>query len=134
MSSEYIHEGPSKSDVPVDQILVTRECDDPQLPIFKVGGSVTHRTLADYRSPDDVLGFGASAANLLLNLSECVYADSTGISWLIQLHRRCEAMQGKLVIYGLTPLVENMLVLLSMQLVLHIAEDEQAARSIVAGD
>lgn len=54
-----------------------------------------------------VLQSGASIKNVIIDLKNCHYCDTTGLSAILIAHRLCK--EGHLVLAGVAPEVENML-------------------------
>lgn len=79
----------------------------------------------------DLLGAGAYQRNVLLDLSETMFLDSSGVSWLLIAHKRFREQGGQFVICGVPPMVMKVLTMLRMQLVLEIAETLEEARQKV---
>jgi anti-anti-sigma factor len=69
---------------------------------------------------------------VLLGLEKAKYIDSSGVSWLIRSHKRFQERGGMLVVHSVPPVIRNVLNLLRMDLVLHIAENETAAHAVAA--
>ncbi len=78
----------------------------------------------------DVLPSGPCPATVLLDLSKVAYINSTGISWLVLAHRRAEQGGGRLVLHSAPPFVRGVFDLMKLGSVLHLADDESAARSL----
>ncbi len=81
-----------------------------------------------------VLPDGPCPATLLLDLSKVGYINSTGISWLVQTHRRAEQGGGRLVLHSAQPFVRGVLDLMRLSSVLRLADDEPAARSLAGAN
>ena len=112
-----------------DNFSVSVKSDDPQLVVLRVKGTISRETLAHVKNPEDALGIQTLNKKLLLDLAEYVDMDSTGVSWLVQLHRSCDAAKGRLVIHSVPPMQLRILKMLNLHTVLHIVDDEQAARN-----
>jgi anti-anti-sigma factor len=74
------------------------------------------------------------ARKVLMNLGKAKYIDSSGVSWLIRAHKRFQERGGMLVLYAVPPMIKNVLILLRMDLVLHIVENEAAAKLAAVGE
>lgn len=79
-------------------------------------------------------GDGVYACHILLNLQDSEYMDSSGVSWLLQCHKRCRNAGGSLVIHSIPPMIQQILKVLRMNLVLKLADTEQDARKLVQGE
>jgi anti-anti-sigma factor len=67
---------------------------------------------------------------VLLNLEQANYMDTAGVGWLIQRHKKFQDAGGRLVLYSVPPLLDQMFQLLHLPAVLHVAGDESAARQL----
>ena len=87
----------------------------------------------DFPPGDDplvqALGADCYRCRVLINLERVEYLDSSGVRWLIASHKRFRECGGRLVLHSTPPLVDHVFKLLKMQLVLHIEENEAAARA-----
>ena len=70
---------------------------------------------------------------VLLNLSESDYIDSSGVGWLLNIHKRFREAGGSLVIHSLSPMVTQILRVLKMEQVLQVASDVSSARALACG-
>jgi anti-anti-sigma regulatory factor len=60
--------------------------------------------------------------------------DSSGISWLLNIHKHCRESGGILVLHSIPPSIMAILKLLHMDRYLNLVEDEQAAQIMAIGD
>jgi anti-sigma B factor antagonist len=95
-----------------------------------VAGSVTLRELSPL---DDLLGSGVYSKQVLLDLSEVTYLDSSGVSWLLTCHKRIKTAGGRLIVHSFSPIVSNVLRVLKLEKVLHLAENAKAAEQAAKG-
>jgi anti-anti-sigma factor len=65
---------------------------------------------------------------VFFDLSGTEYIDSSGVSWLLVCHRRFREAGGKLVIHSINPMVKQVLAVLKLERVLHLAESAEKAR------
>ena len=94
-------------------------------------GEVTQQSLASGRDElREVLGPDGFKSPVLLSLASATYLDSSGISWLVIAHKHCVQAGGRLVIHSVPPLIDQVLRLLRMHTVLHLAANENAARAL----
>jgi len=94
-----------------------------------LSGRITQKEIAAMEDPFvEHLNDGAYARRVLLDLKDCEFIDSSGISWLLASHRRFKEAGGKLVIYNTTPTVMNVLKVLRMHMVLNVAETKSEAK------
>jgi anti-anti-sigma factor len=100
-----------------------------------LGGPITQAHVSPAQEPlAAALGPGAYAYKVLLDLSHTEHVDSSGVNWLLTLHRRTSEQGGRLVLHSLPPLVDNVLKVLRMNLVFEIAANKEAAQQLVEGD
>ena len=71
--------------------------------------------------------------NVLLNLGESDYIDSSGVGWLLNSHKRFREAGGALVLHSLSPMVSQVLRVLKMEQVLQVAPDVTSARALACG-
>ena len=94
-------------------------------------------TQMDFRTGTDVLcnllGADCYKRKVLLSLDKTPYIDSTAVGWIIRCHKNCKEAGGKLVIHSISPSVLQLLRMLRMPDILHIAENEVAARALAGG-
>jgi anti-anti-sigma factor len=94
-------------------------------------------TQMDFRAGTDVLGnlLGTDCykRKVLLSLEKTSYIDSTAVGWIIRCHKHCKEAGGKLVIHSISPSVLQVLRLLRMPNILHMAENDAAARALAVG-
>ena len=83
---------------------------------------------ADQNPIADLFGEGVYTRKVMLNLSQSQYLDSTGVEWLLHCHRRFNENGGMLVIHSVAPVMQQILKMMRMETVLHLAADEQAAQ------
>ena len=76
---------------------------------------------------ETLIGSDCFGNKLLLNMERVTYMDSSGISWLLSLHKRCSKAGGKLVLHSVPKTIMSMLKLLQIDRHLTIVSDEQTA-------
>jgi anti-anti-sigma factor len=81
----------------------------------------------------DLLGEGVFSGKVMLNIEKSTYLDSSGVGWLILCHKRFREHGGSLVIHSVPPTVMQVLKVLRMDTVFHLAADGAAARALIAG-
>jgi len=75
---------------------------------------------------------GANEKNIILDLSNCRYCDSSGLSAILVGNRLCKNAGGKFVLCGLQQVVERLIAISQLNSILVIAPDlEQAEAEIV---
>jgi len=97
-------------------------------------GNVSQQNIQPGSDPLEVLlGSDCYDRTVLLNLERTEYIDSSGVSWLMGRHKRFLSGGGKLILHSIPPMVNQVLQLLRMTTILHIAADENAARKVAQG-
>ena len=94
-----------------------------------IAGRITFGTLEPGQDPLVREMPDIYSRRLLLDLSGTDYIDSTGVSWLLTCHKRCREAGGRLGLHSLNPLVKQVLQVLKLDRVLHIAENAEKARA-----
>lgn len=95
--------------------------DDGQNVRVAVNGPVTQRELSPMQEPlADLLGPGAYARQVQLDLSGTNYMDSSGVGWLLTCHKRMKQSGGRLTLHAPHPIVANVLQVLKLDKVLDI--------------
>ena len=69
---------------------------------------------------------------VLVDLSQSAYMNSSGIGWLMVSHKRTRDKGGALVLHSVPRSIANILKVLKMDQVFHLAADETAARALAA--
>ncbi len=82
---------------------------------------------------ENLLGPGCFARTVLLDMRRTDYLDSSGISWLILSHKNFCQGGGRLILHSLPPALRRIIELTRLASVLHLADDEPAARALAAG-
>lgn len=94
--------------------------------------STKGRITGDHYSPDKdplatMLGPNVFRQKVLLSLEGTDFLDSSGVGWLVAMHRKFQAAGGMLVLYAIPPVVGNILKVLKMDQLLNVVRDEAAA-------
>jgi anti-anti-sigma factor len=93
--------------------------DDGQTVQVNVAGQVTQQDFGPIHEPLlELLGPGAYARHVALDLSDAPYMDSSGVGWLLMCHKRMRESGGKLAVHHAQPVVANMLRLLKLDKIL----------------
>lgn len=82
----------------------------------------------------ELLGPGVFSRRVLMSLEPATSLSSTGIGWLLICHKHFVQAHGRLVLHSVPPAVAEVLELISLHLVLHIAPDEAAAERLARRD
>ena len=108
---------------------------DPPPLRLRLDGQLTMMETAEAeRQLEEALVSAGYRQKVLLDLENTTFIDSSGISWLMICHKHFVQAGGKVVYHSAPPLVQQTLKLLRLNLVLHMADDEDAARAIALED
>lgn len=78
-----------------------------------------------------VLIAGNKEKNIILDLSNCRYCDSSGLSAILVANRLCRNANGTFVLCGLQSAVERLVTISQLDSVLNIATDVEKAEAII---
>jgi anti-sigma B factor antagonist len=78
-----------------------------------------------------VLISGNGEKNIILDLSNCRYCDSSGLSAILVANRLCKNAGGKFVLTGLNDAVERLIIISQLDTVLNITETFNEAVSMI---
>jgi anti-anti-sigma factor len=101
----------------------------PEYTLIKVLDSKLDTTIAPELKSELVVIAGNGEKNLVLDLSNCQYCDSSGLSAILVANRLSKNAEGIFVLTGLTEMVEQLVKLSQLDTVLNIAatlEDVQS--------
>lgn len=113
---------------------LTVKSDQDNVAEIDVAGPVTQDLLAVAGDAlTKALGPSAYSRKLLLDLRNAEHIDTSGINWLLTMHRRARDAGGRLVLFSIPPLVDNVLRVLRMHTVFEIAPNREDARSLLGG-
>ncbi len=87
-------------------------------------------SLDDLQSFDELLNSGVCTSHVALSLAGVKSLESRRISWLLAVHERFCEEGGKLVVHSVWPLLMDALRFLRLDQVLHVADNEAAARRL----
>jgi anti-anti-sigma factor len=82
----------------------------------------------------DLLDDRGYARLVLLSLADAKYIDSSGLAVLLGWHRRFSEGGGKLVVHSIPTQVMDILRILRVEIVLHLAKDESEALVLARGE
>ena len=68
---------------------------------------------------------------IILDLKDCVYSDSSGLSSILVGNRLCEESKGIFIICNLSPGVEKLVKLAMLDTILTIASDQEEAKKML---
>lgn len=74
---------------------------------------------------------GEGQNQIILDLSECSYCDSSGLSSILVGNRVCEEAEGTFILCGLTPPVEKLVKLAMLDSILIIAPGKEEAEHLL---
>jgi anti-sigma B factor antagonist len=100
---------------------------------IRLEGDITMTDVPDAdKLLEEALGSAGYRQRVLMDLEHTSFIDSSGISWMLICHKHFVQAGGQVVYHSAPPLVQHTLNLLRLNLVMHLAADEDAARKIVA--
>lgn len=103
--------------------------------LLKLEGRVSQRDVALTDDPlQDLLGDDAHRLKLVVDMSEVMSLDSSGVNWLLSCHRQAREKGGVLILHSLSPIARNVIRVLNLHTVLNVVPDEQAADRMLKGD
>lgn len=79
-----------------------------------------------------VLISGNGEKNIILDLSNCRYCDSSGLSAILVANRLCKNANGAFVLTGLTEAVERLITISQLDTVLNITETLEDAVGLIS--
>jgi anti-sigma B factor antagonist len=95
--------------------------DDGQKVHVAVTGRITQREIGPAVEPlQELLGEGAYARQVRLDLRETEFLDSSGVGWLLTCHKRIRQAGGRLTLHQPHPIVANVLRVLKLEKVFDI--------------
>src|SRR5690606_5384878 len=115
--SRNLSHGPEPMDLSVQSVENNVAELQASGPITQAGISPTEDVVAK------ALGPSAYRHKILLDLKNSDHIDSSGVNWLLTIHRRTREQGGRLVLHSVPPLVDNVLKVLRMNLVFEIAPE-----------
>ena len=92
-----------------------------------VSGGIKQKQLNDMdQHLRSAIGEDVYNQKVLVDLSQNDYIDSTGISWLLICHKHFKESGGRMVLHSIPRIVEDVLKILKLELVFHIAPDKDS--------
>ncbi|WP_047446730.1 STAS domain-containing protein [Alistipes sp. ZOR0009] len=101
----------------------------PEYTLIKVLDSKLDTTIAPELKSELVVIAGNGEKNLVLDLSNCQYCDSSGLSAILVANRLSKNAEGIFVLTGLTEMVEQLVKLSQLDTVLNIATTPEDVQS-----
>jgi len=74
---------------------------------------------------------GTGKSNIILDVSECKYCDSSGLSAILVANRLCKNSNGVFVLCGLQTAVERLISISQLDTVLNITKDTENAIDLI---
>lgn len=74
---------------------------------------------------------GKGERNMILDVKDCQYCDSSGLSAILVANRLCKNANGKLVLTGLNAEIERLIKISQLHTVLTIAGDVDEAKKLI---
>jgi anti-anti-sigma factor len=71
---------------------------------------------------------------VMVSMAKTLHVDSTGIEWLLTCHKRFTQQGGTMVLHSVPPATQRLFQMMRMQLILHMAPNEDSARSLFTKD
>jgi anti-anti-sigma factor len=99
---------------------------------FDLIGNLTASSWAQHEGDLLVRQYGGDVytKKVMVNMAKTLHVDSTGIEWLLTCHKRFDQQGGKLVLHSVTPATQRIFQMMRMHLILNMAPNEDAARSL----
>ena len=95
-----------------------------------LAGVVAEGTPAE--DPLSLIGVsGLYGRNVIFDMSDVEMLNSHGIGWLLRTHSRCGDAGGRLVLHSIPQTALNVLKIMRLHQVLHLADDEQRANELL---
>jgi anti-anti-sigma factor len=94
-----------------------------------ISGRITFATLEPGQDPLTTQFPDIYSRRVMFDLSGTDYIDSTGVSWILTCNKKCREAGGALVLHSINPLVKQVLGVLKLDRVLHIADNAEKARA-----
>lgn len=79
-----------------------------------------------------VLASGKGEKNIILDLANCQYCDSSGLSAILVANRLCKNSGGMLVLCGLNEAVERLVVISQLDTILNITNTVSEAEKMIS--
>ena len=109
---------------------VRKEVDPRGCIQLQLHGSVTQANIERDADPlATVLQAEEFGHTLLLDLSNVLAMDSSGINYLLKLQKRVQLAGGTLILHSLSPIVRNVVRVLNLQTVFRVANDPAQAHA-----
>jgi anti-anti-sigma factor len=94
-------------------------------------GEIGHLSKPDEEPVRALLGPSCYSLCVLLDLARAQSLDISGIAWLVNIARKFLRGGGKLVLYSVSPLIQQILAFVQMTALVPVAANEQLARQSV---
>jgi anti-anti-sigma factor len=112
---------------------LTVTADEGELACLRCAGSIRQDDLVSSSDAfEKGLGPRPFSRQVLLNLEQTTFIDSSGIAWLIRSSKQFLRCGGRLVLHSLSPRVAEVIRILRIRPLLHIASNEAEARTLAS--
>jgi anti-anti-sigma factor len=101
------------------QCLAPTDVDDESLHVRTVGRIAPDSGESDHDILTEMLGPDIYHRRVVLNLGDSEFISSSGIGWLLQLHKRFERSGGKLVLQNVPREIEQIFRVMRLHTLLH---------------
>ncbi|PTX50875.1 SpoIIAA-like anti-anti-sigma regulatory factor [Melghirimyces profundicolus] len=98
--------------------------------LVRLSGELDHHTAARVREEIDREWNKGICGNLVLNLANLSFMDSSGLGVILGRYRQVSQMNGKMVLCAVQPSIHRLFELSGMFKILPFAEDERTALSV----
>ena len=78
----------------------------------------------------DLIGEDGFKHPVVLDLEKTAFIDSSGIGWLLGVHRRFQTAGGRLILHSIPPMVLQVIQLLQLNRILNIRDDQETALAL----
>jgi anti-anti-sigma factor len=121
----------SSPEIPCMELFLTGE--DDSATCVAVQGDISQAQFpVNNNNPlEELLGADCYSRHVLLDLDQGGFIDSSGVGWLMACHKRFLASGGRLILYSLPPMIEQVIQLLRLQTILTIKPDQASALALV---
>lgn len=111
------------------ELSVTSQED--RLVSLKAKGKIVQSDVSPFSDPlAEAIQDRSYTQRVLIDMADVEFVDSSGISWILICHKRFREAGGKLVLHSCVPAVCNILRVLKMDQILHVADDEKSAHQL----
>jgi anti-anti-sigma factor len=115
------------------QLFLTSE--DDMATCLACDGEISQASFpsSDFNPLEDLLGAACYQRQVVLDLGQASFIDSSGVGWLLTSHKKFLAAGGKIILHSVPPLVDQVLRMLQLHHLLSIKADRAAALAAAKG-